>query len=318
MTDPRTPGAARYPAAPSTTRRRSTRRAGRPGGRNRWLHSTLAALVLLTAGCSGADAPDATPTGSRTSAVPSTPPSSSAAAAPTSEVPPAVPGVNRLTVNGQPSVLLVPQTSNGRLVLFAHAAGATAEAVLGVGDLGRGDLAAGLVAAGYTVAASDAHGDAWGNATSLADYTALAREAAARTGTTSVYLVGESMGGLATAQLSLRGALPGVRAYAGIYPVCDLSSIRAQFADSIQAANGEGTAALFTALSPVPLDGSVPVKIWASEGDRTVPKQQNAVVCVQQAQAKGGRAELVDTIGDHGDVSNFDLPALLAFFDSAS
>jgi hypothetical protein len=34
--------------------------------------------------------------------------------------------------------------------------------------------------------------------------------------------------------------------------------------------------------------------------------------------ADGGSAVVVPTEGEHGDPSNFDLPALLAFFDSTA
>ena len=270
--------------------------------------------AALVSGCSGSVVAD---TGRAASSASADPPSSTVQPTATPG-PPLSPGLHRLTVSEQAAVVLVPTTANGRLIVFAHGAEGSAESVLAVGDQARADLTAGLVAAGYTVAASDAGGDAWGNAASVEDYRALAQEAAARTGTTSVYLIGESMGGLPAAQLTQRGRLPGLRAYAGIYPVCDLSSVQARFADSILAANGTGTAALVAQLSPVVLDGSVPIMMWASPGDTIVPSAQNAGACVDEARAAGGRAELVSTIGDHGDVSNFDLVALLAFFDSAA
>ncbi|WP_166509535.1 S9 family peptidase [Blastococcus sp. TF02-8] len=212
----------------------------------------------------------------------------------------------------------MPERSNGRLVVYAHGAGQTVDQLLAVGDRGRSDLVAGLVEAGYTVAASDAHGDAWGNDISVADYQALVALAREETATSTVFLIGESMGGLPAARLTAPGVLDDVRALAGVYPVCDVSSMLTAFGPSIQAAGGSAPQALLDELSPVDLDGSVPLIAWASDQDTLVAKVRNAAVCAQQVREGGGTAVLVDTIGEHGDASNFRLDQIQAFFDAAT
>ena len=67
---------------------------------------------------------------------------------------------------------------------------------------------------------------------------------------------------------------------------------------------------------PVRLDAAVPVQIWASEDDTTVDRTENADVCAAQVVADGGSAVVVPAEGEHGDPSTYDLPALLAFFES--
>lgn len=228
----------------------------------------------------------------------------------------AAPGTTRFEVDGVDAVLRIPEQPNGRLVVYLHGAGGSAESILGTDPRAR--LVEGLVDEGYAVVASDAHGDAWGNAASVAAHAAAAEEAAARTGTTSVFLLAESMGGLPGAQLTTGSGLAGVEALAGIYPVCDLSSVHSRFTGSVDAAHGADVDAALERLSPVDLGGSVPVMVWASPQDTVVPKAANGDACVRQAREAGADALLVESTGEHGDPSHFDLPTVLAFFDSAA
>jgi hypothetical protein len=225
------------------------------------------------------------------------------------------PGVHDLEVGGEAATVLVPDHSKGELVLYAHGYGVRATALLS--DVAFGGLAAGLVDAGYAVASSDAAGDAWGDDASVDAYAELAAAATARTGATDVFLVAESMGGLAAARLVGERRIEGLRAYAGIYPLCDLSSVYDDFRESVDAAYGSAVPEALAELSPVALDGAVPVLFWASPDDLTVDKERNADVCAAQVAADGGSAVVVETDGRHLDPSNFDLPGLLGFFDSA-
>jgi pimeloyl-ACP methyl ester carboxylesterase len=226
------------------------------------------------------------------------------------------PGAHTLLVQGQPAVVVVPERPNGGLVEYLHGYGGNA-AVIGP-DGGLGWLASGLAAEGYTVAASDAFGDAWGNAASVEAHAALAATVRRLVSADDVFLIAESMGGLAGAQLVDGGRIAGLRAYAAIYPVCDLASVYSEFATSIDAAYGAQLQAALDELSPVALNGAVPVRIWASPGDTLVAKHRNADVCAAETAAAGGEVALVETQGDHGDPSNTDLAALLAFFGSAA
>ena len=225
------------------------------------------------------------------------------------------PGAHEFEVGGEAAAVLVPEQPNGRLVVYAHGYGGRADAVLS-GDA-VGALAAGLVAAGYAVASSDAAGDAWGDDASVDDYAELAATVTARVGATDVFLLAESMGGLAAARLVEERRIEGLRAYAGIYPLCDLGSVYDDFRESVDAAYGSAVPQALADLSPVPLDGGVPVLFWASPDDSTVDKERNADVCAAQVAAGGGSAVVVDTEGEHLDPSNFDLGALLDFFGSS-
>jgi hypothetical protein len=122
------------------------------------------------------------------------------------------------------------------------------------------------------------------------------------------------MGGLAASRLIHDERIPGLRAYAGIYPLCDLSSVHEGFAASIEETYGEEVEDALAALSPAPLTAEVPVLFWASPDDTLVAKERNADVCAAQVTEQGGDAEVIETEGEHGDSSNFDAARLLEFF----
>lgn len=225
-------------------------------------------------------------------------------------------GVHEVQVDGQDAIVIRPDVPNGRLVIYAHGYEARATAVLN--DEAFGELADGLVAAGYVVAAGDAGGDAWGDPASVDSHAALAAAVTDLVAATDVYLVAESMGGLAGARLVEGRRIPGLRAYAGIQPLCDLGSVYDEYAASIDAAYGPAVGTALRELSPVPLDGAVPALFWASEDDTVVAKARNADACAAQVVADGGRALVVAAEGDHGDPSHYDLGVLLELFDSTA
>ncbi|MGY1692659.1 hypothetical protein [Geodermatophilus sp. SYSU D01105] len=260
-------------------------------------------MLLLGGGCGG---PAAGPVASGTPRPSSSP----------EPLPDLGPGVHEVEVGGQAAIVVRPEQPNGRLVVYAHGYEARATALLN-GEA-FGELTDGLVAAGYVVAASDAEGDAWGSAASVDAHAALAAAVSDLVHPTDVYLVAESMGGLAGARLVEDRRIEGLRAYAAIYPLCDLGSVYDDYADSIDAAHGPAVADALEELSPVALGGGVPALFWASEDDTVVEKDRNADVCAAQVVADGGSATVVATEGEHGDPSNFDLPALLEFFDAAA
>jgi alpha-beta hydrolase superfamily lysophospholipase len=273
--------------------------------------AALAALLVLT-GC-------AAPAGDRGTTTPSaveTPAAAGPTAAAVAPLPDLGPGTHELTVAGEDALVRVPERPNGRLVVYAHGVEARATALLN--DEAFGALADGLVAAGYVVAASDAAGDAWGDAASVDAHAALATAVTGVAGSREVYLVAESMGGLAGAQLVTGRRIPGLRAYAGISPLCDLGSARRDYGDSIEAAHGPAVDEAVARLSPVRLEAAVPVRFWASAEDVTVPRRDNADVCAAQVVDGGGRADVVPARGGHGDPSTYDLAGLLAFFDDAA
>ncbi|MGY1639803.1 alpha/beta hydrolase family protein [Geodermatophilus sp. SYSU D00703] len=282
------------PAGGSRVAAHAAGRRGAPG---------LLAVLLLAGACGG---PAAGPVATGTPRPTSSP----------EPLPDLGAGVHDVRVGGEDAMVLLPEQANGRVVVYLHGYEADSAALLN--DVAFGEVAEGLVDAGYAVAASDAGGNAWGDPASVAAHADLAAAVTDLVDATDVYLVAESMGGLAGAQLVEQRRIPGLRGYAGIFPLCDLSSVYDDFAESIDAAYGSAVEGALEELSPVALGDAVPAVFWASDDDTVVDRGRNADVCAAQVVARGGSAVVVPTEGEHGDPSNFDLPALLAFFDATA
>jgi pimeloyl-ACP methyl ester carboxylesterase len=208
------------------------------------------------------------------------------------------------------TLVMLPTTSRGRLALYLHGFGGDEHALL---VPKRARVANALLADGYTVAGALAAGNAWGDPGTVQDYTAFARTLMRRYDLTRVYLVAESMGGLAGMQIA--GRLPEAKALVGIFPVCDLRTMThhsARFTAAIRTAWRRRSARAVEPVAPARL----PTRIWASAADTVVPRAANGASCVTRARAAGADAALVPTVGEHGDASNFRPAAITAFFDA--
>ena len=205
------------------------------------------------------------------------------------------------------TLTVVPPRSNGSLVVFLHGWGQTRWALLE--RRSESNVAHALTAAGFTVVGADAHLKAWGDAASVADYRRLIARTMQRYDLHEVFLMGESMGGLATMQLARE--LPTVRAVVAWYPVCDLRTMRqTRFQATIASAwSGRDRARV----SPVEAPDK-PMMIWASPQDTVVRASRNAAVCAAEARAQGAQVTYIHTSGEHGDPSNFDPAAVVDFF----
>ena len=201
------------------------------------------------------------------------------------------------TVEG---TVAVPADQNGSLVLYVHGSGQ--RGIDAFSDAETSTVTARLLQDGYVVAAADAHGDAWGNPASVEDYEQLVTTVRARYDLSKTYILAESMGGLAGAELA---ASSSVSAWAAFYPVCNIDSLNdPELQRQIGAAYPHGA----PAKTPWPRK---PVAVWASPADTVVPAAQNAYPC---ASAVDG--VIHQTTGDHGDASNFDPEAVAHFFDN--
>lgn len=253
-------------------------------------------VLLALAGCGGSPAPAPSPT-------------------------PALRGqIDRFEVDGQPSVLITPDPATGRVVLYTHGSGETVDTIFR--DPAKRALWRALLRAGYALAASDAHGDNWGNPASERDTVTLARKLRAR-GLRDLYVLALSMGGFNGLQLLEHDGA--VKAWAGIFPACDLRAVYrvGLYPDQIRRAYGLGPdepvdAALRgrspTAVRPRP---GLPMRFWASLGDRVIPKRSNTDACAALARRAGARVEVTTTRGDHGDASDYDPRGVVELFDSA-
>ena len=227
--------------------------------------------------------------------------------------------IARFEVRGQPAALITPKQRTSKVVVYMHGAGERIESAFR--DVAKDGTFKTLLGAGYALAATDAHGDNWGNPASVQDQLALVAELRER-GLPDVYVLALSMGGLDGFQVL--GRTP-VKAWAGIFPACNLASVwdRGLYRGQIRAAYGlsarESPRGVLRGRSPVPIDPpeGLPMRFWASPGDRVIPTRPNTAACAAIARRRGARVEVTTTRGDHGDASNYEPAGVLALFESA-
>jgi dienelactone hydrolase len=205
--------------------------------------------------------------------------------------------------------VVVPPRRNGALAVFVHGSGEDRRTM--VDDRRHSGVARDLVEHGYVVLAADAGGRAWGDAASVADYRALIARTVRDYGLHDVFLMAESMGGLAAMQLAR--SVPDVRAVTAWYPVYDLRTMatKHRFAGWIARA---WAGADRSVVSPVAVP-RVPMMIWASAHDTVVSAALNARRLAAAERAAGGTVVYSPTAGNHGDPSNFRPAAVVRFFD---
>lgn len=261
------------------------------------LASVLAAISLAVTGLAGCAASSTLP------------PQAAASPRPTAQrVDLRAAGARIVDDEASSSLVIVPKTPNGGLVVFVHGAGQTRWSLLGRRE--EASVADAVSEAGFTILAADAEGKAWGNPASVAAYRKLIERTQRRYVLRDVFLIGESMGGLAAMQLAR--VLPEVQAVAAWFPVCDVRTMRdARFQPSIRDAwRGRSRAAV----SPVAV-GDTPLVVWASPADTVVNTATNAAVCVAEAKAAGAEVTYFRTTGEHGDPSNYQPAAMVQFFE---
>lgn len=218
--------------------------------------------------------------------------------------------VTRPTVAGQKAVLATAPRKTDRVVLYVHGNNELAGSILS--KRSKAELVAALLNSGYAIAASDAHGNSWGNPAGLRSYVALVGWLKRR-GYPEVYVLAQSAGGLTA--LALIDRVP-IKAWAGLFAACNLDALhaRGRYADVIDEAWPHGWPA--GPVRPRNVKG-LPMIFWASASDTRVPKSSNTDVCAANARADRARVTVVTTFGDHGDRSHYDAPRLLAFFRRA-
>jgi len=221
-------------------------------------------------------------------------------------------------VRGQAAVLFVPTEKTQKVVVYTHGSGERVENIFR--DPKKEPIFNALLNAGYAIATDDAHGDNWGSSAGERDQRALVGELRRR-GLGDVYVLALSMGGFNGLQLldDVR-----VRAWAGIFPACDLRSVYdlGLYPGQIRSAYGRSGRRLGDAIarrSPVDFDppDGLPMRFWASPDDRVIPKRENTDACAALARERGAQVEVTTTTGDHGDLSNYDADGVLRLFESA-
>jgi pimeloyl-ACP methyl ester carboxylesterase len=208
----------------------------------------------------------------------------------------------RVSVDGQPTLGIVSRDVTPRaVVIFFHGLD-NHEGSL-IADEPHKELTDDLVNAGFAVISSNAGGNAYGNPASQRNYRELAKQAVEHYRVQNVFLLAESMGAIAAANLLASGDPPNVLGLAAISPVLNLANppsehrdaIASSFpADSIEAVDPIG-------LPPEEFQGKN-VRIYATPEDSLVLTDVNALAF----QARFGSVANISTVsctGPHLDRS---------------
>jgi pimeloyl-ACP methyl ester carboxylesterase len=222
----------------------------------------------------------------------------------------------------QREVLLLPHVPARALVVFTHGYGDSQDQILKTSALFP--LRDVLAEAGYAIAASNAHGNNYGNPTSIDDLVQLVRDAQSRLpGVTRIDVVAFSMGGLDALMLTSERRVPNLEAVVLLSPVCDqIAYLQSYFGGAIRAAFGHAKGS-----APPVIAKSDPEKqdpqsfrgprywFWMSPDDTTVPPAQTAsMVAILRSAGADVRYSPLD--GNHGDLSKLTTGAVVAWLDA--
>lgn len=186
--------------------------------------------------------------------------------------------------NGQAVRLFEPAQPDGTLVMWQHPHTQNEQLTAGYY---MWPLISAATARGWTVAASNQHGDSWGNDNAVADLVDLRNLVHSRTPVTDVVLVGGSMGGVSSLIAASRNSIPNIRGVYLVDGVCDLANMHANasYTTSIRTAYGvAGDGSDFATLTAAndPMRQSVStfagkrIRFQASSADTSVPKTAHA------------------------------------------
>jgi hypothetical protein len=221
----------------------------------------------------------------------------------------------RLDINGQRGLLMMPAKQNGHAIVYHHGAGEDETAP--TADALKAELVRSLLDAGFVIASCAAHGDNWGNQPSLADYSLLINKLGAYE---KVVHWSQSMGGLS----GLEVVASGMRCdgWFGIYPACDVLAMfdLNMFAPAIleaYAVTSREQLAEVATTDPVKQRADqfagVRMRFYASAADTVVPKSPNTDVMAALVAPAVPEADVVLCAGNHADPSHFQPADVLAF-----
>jgi pimeloyl-ACP methyl ester carboxylesterase len=222
---------------------------------------------------------------------------------------------------GQGEVLLLPRTPAKALVVFNPGYGGSQDQILKFSALFP--LRDALAETGYAIAASNAHGNNYGNPTSIDDMVQLVHDAQARLpGVRRIDVVGFSMGGLDALMLTSERRVPNLDAVVLLSPLCDqIAYLGSYFGGAIRAAFGHAKGAappVIARSDPERQDprsfGGSRYWFWMSPDDTTVPPAQTASM-VAILRSAGVAVRYSPLAGNHGDLSKLTTGAVVAWLD---
>jgi hypothetical protein len=179
---------------------------------------------------------------------------------------------------------------------------------------------------GYIVAASNAHGNNWGNQNALNDYGELYGYVRTCLQVSRTVLLSQSMGGCSGLMVAARKTF-GIKGWAGIFPVCNLrrmydNNYGGLFTGQIKTAYGVAadgadyatkTAGWDPVLRPATDYAGLRMRFYASPSDTVVEKAYHTDPLVTLVTGQATECAVQACVGDHGDPSHFQAADLVTF-----
>lgn len=185
-----------------------------------------------------------------------------------------------------------------------------------------------LLSKGYIVAASNAHGNNWGNQASQDDYLALYNYINGLYNISEVIYIGHSMGGLSSLSMLANNTIPKTTAWYGIFPVTNLNEayfVETGFVASIEAAYGfsgganyaVATAGYDPQLRTTALYAGRRYTMTASPSDLVIFKTTNSDLFNSKLVTGQISSSVITATGNHGDISHFIPKSVSNFISNA-
>jgi pimeloyl-ACP methyl ester carboxylesterase len=231
--------------------------------------------------------------------------------------------VHMKSPSGQAEILLRPRTEVVGLVVFDHGYGGNQNQILKAGTLRP--LRDALAQAGYAIAASESHGNNFGDPASVQDQSDLVHDAESQLPFVNrVEVIGFSMGGVDALLTASEHAVPDLKSVVLLSAVCNqIPFLTGQLGRPIRAAFGNRKGqALLAALSPSDPERRDPHSyvgyrywFWQSPQDRTVPPVQAASM-IAWLHSAGADVRFSLLNGPHGDLKELTPGRIVDFFGS--
>jgi acetyl esterase/lipase len=237
--------------------------------------------------------------------------------------------IQKNNINGVDSVIYVPSGYNSEIpnkfIIFFHGAGGGAYDLLQNDPLHNSMLKA-FLKSGYILIGSDYSTiQNWGNESSLSETKQMLVYYRSKFNLEdNPYVYMSSMGG-STALNAIAHGIINPKAVVAVSPVTNLNDMYiGQFQSSLNLAYHSQDVTEFNKASvgynPVDDDPvvflKIPMLIWDSDSDTVVNKKQNTDLLKERVNKIGGNVNVVETSGEHGDISNFDPEKALEFFET--
>jgi pimeloyl-ACP methyl ester carboxylesterase len=197
------------------------------------------------------------------------------------------------------------------VVVYFHSVGGNE---FSISDPAHIDMTTALVNAGFAVVSSAAGGDAFGNAASQHNYVILGGAAAEHYGTENIFLLAESMGAIAAANLVATKLTQRVRGFAAINPMLNLGTVAPQYQSPVAESYADLTIDRSNPMNlPVDAFQNKKIRFYVTRDDPQAPADANAFAFKERF-GSAADISIVECSGTTGDKSCYQGADIVKWF----